>query len=242
MRRAAPDVVEFATRAESQALVAECQWRLEFDGMILYELSVRAKSRPVLTRRMDLVLPFTPEYATLYHHNPIKPIAQWDFEHDPFNSGGVPVEGLFLPFVHTLWLGNEQRGLQWFAESDEGLAPLSYFASLNRERQLTLNLAGLRELTRDKPFRFTFGLIASPVKPMLPTDAVRWSWQIIGDESLKPDCPDPRPRLEGNAAAGINSSFAVNVTELVQRGRRDREFKRAWQRLNRAAESAGIAL
>ncbi|NPV48292.1 MAG: hypothetical protein HPY69_15205 [Armatimonadetes bacterium] len=242
MRRQAPDVVEFVTRAQSQALLAECQWRFEFDGMLLCELSVRARNKPVLARRMDLVLPLTPENAMLYHHNPIKPIAQWDFEHDPFNSGAVPAEGLFLPFVHTLWLGNERRGLQWFAESDEGLAPLGYFASLNRERRLTLNLTGLRKLSPGRPFRFTFGLIASPVKPMLPTDAVRWSWQIIGDESLKPDCPDPSPRLEGSAAAGINSSFAVNITELVQRGRRDRDFRRAWQRLNRAAERAGITL
>ena len=242
IERSAPDVVEFTTRSTSEALIAECRWRFEFDGFSLCELTVGPKAASEIVRRIDLVLPLQPQLARLYHHNPIKPIAQWDLENDPFNSGGVPAEGLFLPFVNTLWLGDEQRGLQWFAESDEGLAPLGYFVSLDRERRLTLNLTGTRRITGTKPFRFVFGLMAGPVKPMLPTDAVRWSWQIIGDESLTPDCPDPRPRLEASAAAGINSSFAVNVTELVQRGRKDREFKRAWKRLNRAAKVAGITL
>lgn len=80
--------------------------------------------------------------------------------------------------------------------------------------------------------------MASPVKPMRPTDEIRWSWQIIGDESLQPDSPDPLPRLQQNQAAGINSSFAVNLTELVQRGRKELDFKRAWQRLKRAAAVA----
>ena len=242
LQRAAQDVAQFTTQADSQVLAAECSWRFEFDGMLLCELSLRAKEAPVLTRRIDLVLPFRPESARLYHHNPIKPIAQWDLDHDPFNSGGVSPEGLFLPFVNTLWIGDEKRGLQWFAESDEGVASLGYFASLNTERVLTLNLTGLRRLTVDEPFRFTFGLMASPVKPMLPTDAVRWSWQIIGDESLKPDSPDPAGRLEQSHSRGINSSFAVNITELVQRGRKDPEFKAAWQKLNRAAKTAGITL
>ncbi len=32
VERAAPDVVEFTTRAESRSLAAECRWRFEFDG------------------------------------------------------------------------------------------------------------------------------------------------------------------------------------------------------------------
>ena len=94
IQRAAADVVEFTTQAESQVLAAECKWRVEFDGMLLCELSLRAKARPVLTRRIDLVLPFSPECARLYHHNPIKPISQWDLDHDPFNSGAVSPAGL----------------------------------------------------------------------------------------------------------------------------------------------------
>lgn len=240
--RADPGEVVMTTAAESALLKAACRYRFEFDGMLLCKFSLEPKSRPVLARRIDLVIPFRPELARLYHHNPIKPVAQYDLQHDPFNSGAIAPEGLFLPFTHTLWVGDEKRGLQWFAESEQGLSPLGYFASLNRERILTLNLTGLRRLSRDKPFRFTFGLMASPVKPMRPTDEIRWSWQIIGDESLQPDSPDPLPRLQQNQAAGINSSFAVNITELVQRGRKDPDFKRAWQRLNRAAAAADIVL
>jgi hypothetical protein len=242
VQHAAPDVVEFTTEAESQNLAAQCKYRFEFDGMLLCELLIEPRGKPVLARRIDLVMPLEPRQIGLFHHNPIKPIAQWDLDHDPFNSGAVPAAGLFLPFTHLLWLGNEQRGLQWFAESDQGLSPLGYFFSLDQDRKLTLNLTGLRTLTREKPFRFVFGLMASPVKPMRPTDEIRWSWQIIGDESLKKDCPDPLPRLKQSRDAGVNASFAVNITPLVQRSRTDRDFRQAWQRLNRAAEAADIAL
>ncbi|MCC6445605.1 MAG: hypothetical protein IT210_19385, partial [Armatimonadetes bacterium] len=240
--QAGPDIVRMTTAAESALLKAECRYRFEFDGMLLCDLILVPKAGSALARRIDLILPFASEQARLYHHNPIKPIAQYDLLRDPFNSGAIPVEGLFLPFTHALWIGNERRGLQWFAESDRGLSPLGYFFSLNRERTLTLSLTGLRRLSRKAPFRFVFGLMASPVKPMPPTDAIRWSWQIIGDESLKPDSPDPLPRLRQNRAAGINATFAVNLTELARRGRVDPAFRGAWQRLNRAAGAAGILL
>ncbi len=35
-------------------------------------------------------------------------------------AGAVPAEGLRHKFVTYLWLGNEERGFSWFAESPKG--------------------------------------------------------------------------------------------------------------------------
>jgi len=242
VEQADPEMAVVTTRAESERLQAECRYRFEFDGMLLCELSVRPRSGSVLVRRMDLVIPFRPDQVRLFHHNPVKPLTQWDLDNDPFNSGAVPPEGLFRPFTHTLWVGNERRGLQWFAESDEGLSPLGDFISLNREGRLTLSLSGLRRLERDRPFRFVFGLIASPVKPMRPTDDIRWTWHIIGHETLEPDSPDPLPRLQNYAAAGVNASFALSLPDILRRAPGNREYANAVRRLHRAGQQAGINL
>ena len=236
------DVVEMTTQAASGLLQVTCKYRFEFDGMLLCDLEIAPKAGPVTVRRIDLVIPLKPQCAKLFHHCPLKPIAHWDWERDPYHSGAVPAAGLFLPFVPFIWVGDENRGLQWFAESDEGLSPMGYFVSLTPDHQLDLSLKSLTILSRDKPFRFRFGLMASPVKPMLPTDQIRWSWQIIGDESLKKDGIDPAPRLAGSAGTGINASFAVNISDLLWHAKRDPLYVEKWRELMAAAEKQGISL
>lgn len=73
----------------------------------------------------------------------------------------------FCPYV---WLGAEERGLAWFAGTDHGYVNDGQQAvqTLSREGdQVVLRVYFIQKpITFDKPLRYTFGLQASPTKPL----------------------------------------------------------------------------
>ncbi|MBM4033249.1 MAG: LamG domain-containing protein, partial [Planctomycetes bacterium] len=87
----------------------------------------------------------------------------------------------FVPFVHV---GNNQRGLAWFAENDQGwvhdpgkVPPMEIVAT-EKERLLRLNIvAKPTTITEKEPLSFRFFLLANPFKPM-PKD---WRSWVVGD-------------------------------------------------------------
>ncbi len=135
--------------------------RIEYDGMALIGLTVMPQAkRAVKLGRLWLEIPLRREQVGLYHFYPGK----WGAA---ANSGAAPAEGMALPFKPFVWLGNEARGLGWFAESDQGWLPAS------AERVIEVLPQGdavvLRVRLADSeiklPATFTFGLQATPVKP-----------------------------------------------------------------------------
>ncbi|MGB9619631.1 MAG: glycoside hydrolase domain-containing protein, partial [Armatimonadota bacterium] len=176
VNRAAPDVIDFTTVQESSILKTVCCWKLEFDGMLLGDLSVYPKTGQVTLSSLELIMPLNRTYAKLFHHHPVKTLYQQRWGTDPMNCGALPDGPMRLPFVHHIWLGNESCGLQWFAESDRGLNWSGPFITVDRNRTVTFRLAKNRVVSENEPFRFTFGLMASPVKPADPHDYVRWAF------------------------------------------------------------------
>ena len=87
----------------------------------------------------------------------------------------------FVPFVHV---GNNERGLAWFAENDQGwvhdpgnVPPMEIVAT-EKERLLRLNIvAKPTTITEKEPLSFRFFLLANPFKPM-PKD---WRTWIVAD-------------------------------------------------------------
>lgn len=176
-----PDVVKFTTQAESKHLVARCEYTAEFDGMVLCDLTITPRTGSARLRDINIALPLNAEVAKLYQHQTFK--IAWEQSYgkngtEPLNAGALPGY-MALPFVHTMWIGDERRGLQWFAESDEGLSPRGYFLTVDKNRLMKLSLSGTRVISKSKPFHFVFGLMASPVKPMLAPYQMRWAfwWQ-----------------------------------------------------------------
>ncbi len=78
-------------------------------------------------------------------------------------------KGSFIPLV---WLGDDQRGLCWFADDDQGWTPSDRTPAVEVMRTgdevvLRLNLISEPE-TLTAPRTIRWGLIASPMKPQLP--------------------------------------------------------------------------
>ncbi len=95
-------------------------------------------------------------------------------------GGAIPALSAAMPFRALLWLGNEERGLGWFAENERSWQPQreDHAIELIRDgEQLILRLrlldshpeawtADLREgMNAYQPISFQFGLQATPVKP-----------------------------------------------------------------------------
>ncbi len=171
---------------KSEAVVSGCQAndnliidvtsKFEFDGMIRMDMVImpqreRSSKREASPQieRLWLEVPFNKHRAILFHYWP----GGWGHAK---NSGAIPENGLTLPFKPFIWIGWEEGGLSWFAESDKGWEPKeeNYCIEIVREgEEVILRLHLLDKQPRKLPLTLTMGLQATPVKPM-PKDFHQW--------------------------------------------------------------------
>ncbi|MCC7519948.1 MAG: hypothetical protein IT578_12285 [Verrucomicrobiae bacterium] len=149
--------------------------RIEYDGVAWLDIELRPTKA---TRLAELTfdIPLREEQATLLHEvtdairrtyagvTPAGAGTVWDSRRLLNVSGTI---GNFKPLY---WLGNEDRGLCWFGESDKGWHLDEEKPALEVVREkgaviLRLNLVN-KELLLDQPRTIAFGLQATPVKPM----------------------------------------------------------------------------
>lgn len=134
--------------------------------------------------RLWLEIPLRAEAVTLFHMFPNSVISLADGTERPMGtmsaSGAVPAQDTAMPFKALLWLGNEERGLGWYAENDRNWQPEDPNRAMELVRdgkQLILRVRLLdsqpKTWTADpadgvyayQPVTFRFGLQATPVKP-----------------------------------------------------------------------------
>jgi hypothetical protein len=198
-------------RAHSGDLDYSCNGLAEFDGMLRFDVEMTPR-RPVSLRRLSLCIPLHREQATLLHFYPPLydyPKMTW-FKPDRPNSMARPAKWgcRFTPFV---WLGNEDRGLQWFCESDEGWKsdrPESVIELAEEGAEVVLRIHFFdTAATLDRPFRVTFGLMAGPVKPGPTTFApptLRYShWATYGMADPQPGSNPPTTGLDRLKGLGV---------------------------------------
>ena len=152
----------------------------EFDGMLRYDLTL-LPARGAVADEMELRVPLNPASATLQH-----------VVASAFNTarGAVPPgQGTVFKTNWALywWLGDEERGLAGFCESDEAWDRVDRTDGFRIERtpqsvDAVWSFAG-KPRRLDRPWRFTFGLQATPVK-----DITGWrKWRLT---------PGPHPNVQ----------------------------------------------
>ena len=162
-----PDRALIATGADGGGLRAFAHTLLEYDGMARVQVELAPADLPAPTlEHLVLTVPLRREVARLYgmHSCPLSGRARAGaLTDEPVTSG-------FVPFV---WIGDEDRGLDWFCEGPE-----NWRLARPEEAIRIVTAGGARELqvtfvdrptTIDQPLRFEFGLQATPLKP-LPED------------------------------------------------------------------------
>ncbi|HIE52536.1 MAG TPA: LamG domain-containing protein [Armatimonadetes bacterium] len=189
------------------------RWQVtaEFDGLLRYDLTL--EPRPgVAVEALELVFPLRASEVSLHYLAVGYPVGElpgafWGaaktdyYPGDPATlRGTLPAgEGTVVQTggVVYWWLGNEERGLTAFCESDEAWAQVDGQDGFRVERtgeQVNVIWAFARQRWRlPRPWRFTFGLQATPVKPK-----VRWRWPRLVRE---PDYARGLPPVVGGNVA-----------------------------------------
>ncbi|MFH0962461.1 MAG: glycoside hydrolase domain-containing protein [Planctomycetota bacterium] len=135
---------------------------IDYDGMIVFDWRIINPPNPLAS--LTLEIPLAEKYARLFWHNryPERPWAEQ-------KPGLLPEDGFAGPFLPALWLGDENLGLQWFAESDAGwrLAKPDRAVEIVRAAgRVTLRVHVIDAPTGvGKSISGSFGLQATPVKP-----------------------------------------------------------------------------
>lgn len=143
---------------------------VEYDGVLNMDITVQGPNGGAIGE-LTLEIPIKAEYAKYYHFWP----GRWG---STYNSGAIPEEGLKLPFKPYVWLGDEERGLGWFCESDKGWEPLDRDGCIEIAREgdtvvFRLHLRTAEAEPMEERLTYTFGLQATPVKPR-PKDFHSW--------------------------------------------------------------------
>ncbi|NLX98695.1 MAG: hypothetical protein GXY83_21250 [Rhodopirellula sp.] len=161
-------------------LRAEVATEYEYDGMMLVTLALEPTEQPI--RRLSLAVPLADKTARYMHavgdglrHNyagftPTGEGRVWDSS----QANRLEIPGTFFPY---LWLGDGERGICWFADTDRDwiLDDQTPAIDLSREGgELTMRVHFITKPGRlERPHRIVFGLQATPTKPM-PEGWRRW--------------------------------------------------------------------
>lgn len=145
--------------------------QVEYDGAIRIDWELRPHG-PLRLEELTLEIPLKAEHASLLYYYP-NYAKSWS-EHRPRALGDAGFVDGFLPVIS---LGDEERGLMWFCESDEHWLSDSPDQAVEIRREGDTVAMRLRIV--DKPvalspagqkgasLHYTFGLLATPVKPVV---------------------------------------------------------------------------
>jgi len=155
---------------QSDAVIVNFVIRAEFDGLVKFDMTLVPLPQPKLKlQKLWLEIPMRKEKATLFHYWP----GRWGSAE---NSGAIPKGGMRLPFKPILWLGCEEGGLTWCAESDKGWQLADANCALEivpTDYEVIMRIHLLDTPPQRLPISFVFGIQATPVKP-LPKDFHDW--------------------------------------------------------------------
>ena len=183
------DQVVIRQRLSRKAFAVEVNTEIEFDGMVRVDFAIVPKAR-VRVDALCLEIPLCREGARyLYQYR--------GRCGDDKRIGLIPARGLTMGFRPFVWIGDEDRGLGWFAESDEnwfnanpdrcvsvrreGDAVVLRLQLVSKAVELAPPNASVFPFSDQRPLclpklTYTFGLQATPVKPVVD-DA--WDYRII---------------------------------------------------------------
>ncbi|MBC7352118.1 MAG: hypothetical protein H5U08_07145 [Thermogutta sp.] len=186
-----PERARLRIRAATDSIECSGTVLIEYDGMLRCDFQLNPAHPDVAMEKLDLEIPFRPERAKYFHFWP----GRWG---SVFNSRAIPPDGYQISFKPFFWIGDDERGLAWFAESDQNFWDVdpNRVIEVRPEKNsvvLVIHLVG-KPRKLNTPLEYTFGFQATPVKPMQP-DA--WDYRIchMGNYGIEENPPGILDRL-----------------------------------------------
>jgi hypothetical protein len=211
--RASAQAVELVARSSLGELWLLTETRIEFDGFAWVRLRLLPQ-REVQLSRLALEVPLRPEHATLYNSDRQDGRGIGEARAG-FSTGFDPVRSRVL----GAWLGDEERGFHWSAQSDRNWRVAHPEAAIGYERRA--GAVVLRVVFVDQPTRvseattFEFGFTATPVRPK-PAGWRAWRFGS-GDDKGAARAPNSGSTRFG--PAGTNLAYGVSYWSRFPRSR-----------------------
>lgn len=217
----AVEIVGSASADSAQgAVVLKTHLRLEYDGLIVYQLRLVVPEK-VKVDSLMLDIPLRSEVAKLRHR---LTMADLDRGIPGRSSNGALAVGdgvvdhdTYIPYA---WIGDNDRGLFWLCESAQfwpNWTSSNAFETVRAGEQTTLRLNLLQPgQTLPANWEFEFGLQATPVKP-LPAHWRQWRWGSTRP-TLAYTWSTPATRSYYGYPDGKDPAFTKEINDLRAKG------------------------
>lgn len=168
---------------EFNGVKASMEYAVEYDGMVFCKLILLPAGKKIDS--LVLSVPYAKENAEFIHY--VGAPTAYESQDLPKNSNSRALDGkpgiiYKSSFKTNVWIGNNNRGLLWFAESEQCWWPKDRDNMIEAVRKadgsvdLNLNLASAEIPYGDrKELVYEFGLMATPVKPL----PARWRGMTV---------------------------------------------------------------
>ncbi len=189
---------------------------VEFDGLMRMDWQVAAAKATAIDN-LTVEIPLDAARAQYIYH--------WNSSGCVRGAGALKEAERNFAFEPILWLGDDERGLSWFAESDQYWYPADDSKAIQvvkglKEVTLRLNLIGKKvQLEPGAPLKYSFGLQATPVKPIGQTC---WDYRFydLSQEDIKYPSDAmmvvPDSLLDTLAAGGVKTIQVSSQWEPLQ--------------------------
>jgi len=167
---ARPNRLVVTARAVSGLLQCVGHVTTEYDGLLRSDLVIQPEGARQIDH-LSLDVPIRPQFALYLYTFP----GQWGSSR---NARALPEGDWASPFKPMVWIGDNDRGLEWFAESDEGFRLADANRALEIIRSADAITLRVNLVTAPLPaenLEFSFGFQATPVKPLTPDV---WDYRI----------------------------------------------------------------
>jgi len=145
---------------------------VEFDGMARFDTKIKSIGAGKI-QELYMDIPLKKEASILFDADPTEPVLTGSFPYWRGGPGGLmPKTKIAGPFTPHIWIGNDDIGLVWFAESQKMWANKDQNKAIEIIPGKNNNILRIHyvdyPISAKEALAFTFGLQATPVKKLVP--------------------------------------------------------------------------
>ncbi|MCM8768769.1 MAG: DUF6067 family protein [Candidatus Omnitrophica bacterium] len=160
----AADQATYQFKLSTDRLTVQGKETVEFDGMVWLNLEI-VPSFPQEIKAVYLEIPLKKEFAKLYTCG--EPLSGDRLAEKL--TGLIPPEGFSHRFTYAAWIGNEELGVQWFAENDRNWFLTNQEKAIEVIPQTDKTVLRINfvegETKLSQGLQLSFGLIPTPTRP-----------------------------------------------------------------------------
>jgi hypothetical protein len=228
------DQVELSAASDAGGVAVRAKGTLEFDGCFRFDLELSPGAvKSVDGLVLELTLPREIGQALLSSNGASCSITELKSEH---KAG-------FVPYI---WVGNDDMGLAFFSDSDQYWSPRDSGAiQIVPSAETTLVRINVirAPLALKKPISYAFGLMASPVRPIIDGDPFVWMlWEGDGENGYGVYVPHTEYSFSECLTYPAEGAFSAAEGTLEFWARRTKEGTNAVEVFHVAASDPKIGI